>query len=287
MRALSGTKNKDKPNDPIIHHPAVRKLLMLQKAIAEGGRSMIYECAMIADHMHDAEVAGDKAKAAKYDDMLGLLTPILKGFLTEKGSESANAGVQVWGGHGFIKENFQEQIVRDVRISCLWEGTTQIQGLDLLGRKILLNKLKPLNEHCARMRTKLWEVVMNSSGGTRSRAISMMAEMYRWQWHTVKIAKNAVSDRESVGVAATDYLMYAGYVQLATHWVLMEHKAGQMIAKNTMTEEKAFYEAKIAMSEYVFEELLPHKNRLAQTMFSPTKSIMQMPISSFSFDYAK
>jgi hypothetical protein len=88
-------------------------------------------------------------------------------------------------------------------------------------------------------------------------------------------------------VAATDYLMYAGYVQLATHWVLMEHKAGQMIAKNTMTEEKAFYEAKIAMSEYVFEELLPHKNRLAQTMFSPTKSIMQMPISSFSFDYAK
>lgn len=289
MRALSGTKDKDKPNDAIINHPGVRKLLFQQKAIAEGGRSMVYECAQLADKMREAEVAGDLKTAAMYDDQLGFLTPILKGFLTEKGLQAANAGIQVWGGHGFIKENFQEQIVRDVRIASLWEGTTQIQGLDLLGRKILFNKLKPLNEHVGRMRSKVWEVMTSSDGSTRSRAFQLYMELYKWQYYTVKIAKNAMSDRESVGIAATDYLMYAGYVQLTIHWLMMEAAAKKALAAGPgkMREDKAFYEAKIAMSEYVHAEMFPHTKSLAKTMFSPTSSIMQMPIESFSFDYAQ
>jgi hypothetical protein len=289
MRALSGTKNKDKPNDAIINHPGVRKLLMLQKAVAEGGRAMIYECAMLADKMREAEVSGDLKTAEKYDDQLGFLTPILKGFLTEKGLDAASAGVQVWGGHGFIKENFQEQIMRDVRIASLWEGTTQIQGLDLLGRKVLLNKLKPLNEHCGRMRAKVWDVMTSADGSTRSRAFELYMELFKWQFYTAKIGKNAMSDRESVGVAATDYLMYAGYLQLTIHWLLMEHAAKKALAggAGTMKQEKAFYEAKISMSEYVHAELFPHTLRLKKTMFSPSKSIMQLPIESFSFDYAQ
>lgn len=287
MRALSGVKNPDKPADAIINHPGVRKLLMLQKAIAEGGRSMIYECAIVADLMRECEENGDTKGAAAHDDRLGFLTPILKGFLTEKGIEAANAGIQVWGGHGFIRENFQEQIARDVRIAALWEGTTQIQGLDLLGRKVLLQKLKPINSHCSLMYSKLWKIVTSESGATRSRAIGLMKEIASWQFNTMMIARNAMSDKESVGVASVDYLMYSGYVTLACHWLFMEVAANKALTSGKLQQPKEFYEAKIHMSEFVYEELLPRTLTLKATMFTPTKSIMQMPIESFSFDYAK
>lgn len=153
---------------------------------------MIYECAQLADLMIDAEEkskkateAGDEALAKKYaseahvlDERLGFLTPMLKGFLTEAGKEAAgqsiiipqptflrlllclptiyiDLGIQVYGGHGYIKDNHAELNYRDVRIAPVWEGTTQIQGLDLLGRKILVNKLKPINEHCAGLRAQV------------------------------------------------------------------------------------------------------------------------------------
>jgi hypothetical protein len=197
------------------------------------------------------------------------------------------AGIQVWGGHGFIKDNFQEQIARDVRIASLWEGTTQIQGLDLLGRKVLLQKLKPLFSHCNGMYGKLWGVIMSSNGATRSRAMGLMKEMVCWHINTVRLAKGAMADKESIGVASVDYLMYSGYVTLACHWLFMEVAAQKAIDSGNMTEEKAFYEAKIQMSEYVYEELLPNVLTLKKTMFTPTKSIMQMPAESFSFDYAQ
>ena len=111
-------------------------MLLTQKCIAEGGRSMIYECALLTDEMHTLQQAGKKEEADKVDDVLGFMTPILKGFLTEKGIEAATLGVQLYGGHGYIKSNKQEQVLRDVRIAAIWEGTTGIQALDLLGRKI-------------------------------------------------------------------------------------------------------------------------------------------------------
>ena len=288
MRALSGTKNADKPNDAIIHHPGVRKLLLFQKAIAEGGRSMVYECSQIADEMVEAEMSGNTKKAEALDDRLGFLTPILKGFLTEKGLEAANCGVQVWGGHGFIKENFQEQIVRDVRIASLWEGTTQIQGLDLLGRKILLQKLKPIFQHTRETTSKLWGVIMSSDGATRSRALGLLMKVAKWHINTMKIARIAMKDREAVGVASVDYLMYSGYISLACHWLYMEVAAKKALSNpSTMREEKAFYEAKVHLSEYVYEELLPRTLTHEKVMLLNSKTLLQLPVDSFSFDYAK
>lgn len=287
MRALSGTKNPDKPADYIINHPGVRKLLLLQKAIAEGGRSMIYECAMLADTMVEATENGDKILAEKCDDRLGFLTPILKGFLTETGIMATQAGIQTWGGHGFIKENVQEQILRDVRISALWEGTTQIQGLDLLGRKILLNKLKPINEHCSTTRGKLWNIITSTNGGTRSRAIGLYKKVLEWQYNTFKIAKNAMKDRESVGVAAVDYLMYSGYISLACHYLYMEAAALKGLKNGAKDTNKSFYEAKIQMSQFVYDELLPHTLHHEKCMFTPTNTIMQMKNEDFSFDYTR
>ena len=115
MRALSGTKEPDRMADPIIHHPSVRTMLLTQKAYSEGGRSMTYECAQLADQMVDAEAAGDTKLAKELDERLGFLTPILKGFLTEAGKEAADLGIQVYGGHGYIKDNKAEQV-------CVWGG---------------------------------------------------------------------------------------------------------------------------------------------------------------------
>src|SRR5690606_3478724 len=125
------------PADPIIVHPDVRRMLLTQKAIAEGGRALIYFAAQQGDlvsHGADEETRKDA------DEMLSFLTPIAKAFLTETGYEAANLGVQVYGGHGFISEWGMEQIVRDTRIALLYEGTTGIQALDLLGRKILMTQ---------------------------------------------------------------------------------------------------------------------------------------------------
>ena len=134
MRSLSGPKFPEKEADPIIVHPAVRNMLLTQKAFAEGARALVYLLCQYSDIVEQGATE-DERKAA--DNILSLLTPIAKAFLTETGSESAKHGVQVFGGHGFISEHGMEQIVRDTRIACLYEGTTEIQALDLLGRKVL------------------------------------------------------------------------------------------------------------------------------------------------------
>jgi alkylation response protein AidB-like acyl-CoA dehydrogenase len=287
MRSVSGKKAPEKEADPIIHHASVRKMLMTQKAFAEGGRSMIYECAKIADLMQEANANGDTELEADLDDRLGFLTPILKGFLTEAGLEAANLGIQLWGGHGYIKDNLQEQVVRDVRIASVWEGTTQIQGLDLLGRKVLLQKLKPINLHLKELRKSLWDVISESSGPTRSRALGLYAETYVWQYKTGRIAIKATSDKEIVSIASVDYLMYSGYVTLAAHYVIMENVAQKALASGKGSEEKAFYEAKIKMSQFVYDEILPRTLSLKKTMMLPTDSVMGLPSEDFSFDYTR
>src|SRR5690606_5795180 len=133
--ALAGQQEPDAVADAIINHGDVRRMLLTQKAVAEGGRAMLYYAAQYADNMIGGLLTNDMKTYDHWDDKLGFLTPILKGFLTEMGLESANLGMQVFGGHGYIREHGMEQIARDARISTLYEGTTGIQALDLLGRK--------------------------------------------------------------------------------------------------------------------------------------------------------
>ena len=128
MRALSGKKDPDHVADAIHHHGDVRRMLLTMKAVAEGGRAMIYGASKLADHMTAAVASGDDAARKVWDDRLGFYTPILKGFLTELGVECTNLGMQVFGGHGYIAEHGMEQIVRDTRIATLYEGTTRHPG---------------------------------------------------------------------------------------------------------------------------------------------------------------
>jgi len=287
MRSLTGKKNPSGPADPIIVHPDVRRMLLTQKAIAEGGRSMVYECALLNDVQMEAEARGDEKAVRKTDDRMGFLTPILKGFLTERGNEAAYLGVQIYGGHGYIKDNKQEQVMRDVRIASVWEGTTGIQGLDLLGRKIMLQKLKPINEHCGLLRAEAVKLISSgSSGAVKRHALTMLRYSFEWQALTYRIAMGARKNADVIGIASVDYLLYAGYISLAQHWLRMEEAAAKSLASGKGKLPKEFYEAKVKTSAFVFDHLLPRTSTHRAAMFTPVSSIMGMKESEFSFDHA-
>ncbi len=286
MRALGGAVEPEAAADPIICHASVRAMLLTQKAYAEGGRSMVVECAKLVDVKMDAEAAGDMPAAARIDERLGFLTPILKGFLTEAAKEAADLGIQMYGGHGFIRDNGAEQIYRDVRIASLWEGTTQIQALDLLGRKIMRQKMRPISEHCAELRGACAPHLLSADASLRSHAWTLLYHTFEWQMLTYRIGARAMGDAEWVSSASVDYLMYGGYVTLAAHWLRMEAAAAAAAAKGG-GEEAGFYDAKRQTSAFVFDRLLPRTSAHKAAMLSPLRSVMGMPADDFSFDHAR
>lgn len=286
MRSLSGTKNPEGPADPIIVHPGVRQLLLFQKCITEGGRAMIYDSVLLADKMADFEAEGDAAGTKKIDERLAFLTPILKGFLTEVGLEAANNGIQVFGGHGYIKSNNVEQVVRDVRIAAVWEGTTQIQALDLLGRKVMLGKLKPINEHCSGLyslaKSNLFSPPSTSHGAIRSHAWQLLKHTAQWQFMSARIAAKAASNRDSIGVASVPYLMYGGYVSLAEQWLKMEGVAAKALEKDPSGPDADFYKGKILAAQFYFDCILPRTTGLVAEMNTPVDSVMKMTPEQFT-----
>jgi alkylation response protein AidB-like acyl-CoA dehydrogenase len=282
MRALSGKKDADHPNDALIWHADVRRMLLTQRAVAEGARAMIYHAAKLADHMVAGVATGDQAKYEAYDDKLGFYTPILKGFITEMGLECANLGMQVFGGHGYIKEHGMEQIARDARIATLYEGTTGIQALDLLGRKTLLQSrgkciFNFTNEMIALARPHLLD---GDAVGAMARASFKRA--LEWKWITVKIMLRANKDRDVVSAACYDFLMYAGFAMMGHFWLKQAIVAKQKLARGGQ-ESKEFYTAKLQTAEFFFERLAPRANAHKKTMLSSTRSIMQMDNEHFSF----
>ncbi len=275
MRSLTGPKNTDGKADPIIVHPDVRRMLLTQKAIAEGSRAMIYFAAQQADLVQHGE--GEDQKAA--DEMLGFLTPILKAFCTEAGYEAANHGVQVFGGHGFIAEWGMEQIVRDTRIALLYEGTTGIQALDLLGRKVLMTQGAALKNF-----TKLVHVFCKeneANEGLKPFVDQLSTLNKEWGDITMKVGMSAMKDRNEVGAASVDYLMYSGYVCLAYFWAKMALVAQQKLAEGTT--EEAFYTAKIQTAKFYFDRILPRTLAHAQMISAGSESIMAVEEDNFAF----
>ncbi|WP_420598546.1 acyl-CoA dehydrogenase C-terminal domain-containing protein [Neptuniibacter sp.] len=275
MRSLNGPASPDKPADPIIVHPEVRKMLLTQKAFAEGGRALIYYCAQLVDQTKLAE-GEEKEKA---DALLAFLTPIAKAFLTEVGFESANHGLQVFGGHGFISEWGMEQNVRDSRISMLYEGTTQIQALDLLGRKVLMSQGESLKGF-----TKIvHKFCQAESDNTELQAfIKPLVELNKeWGELTMQIGMKAMQNRDEVGAASVDYLMYSGYVVLGYFWARMVKVAQEKLAAGE--GDQAFYEAKLATAKFYFERILPRTRSLVVTMQSGSDNLMALDQEKFAF----
>jgi hypothetical protein len=275
MRSLSGPKNTDGKADPIIVHPDVRRMLLTQKAIAEGSRAMIYYAAQKADLVAHGE--GDAQKDA--DEILGFLTPILKAFCTEAGFEAANHGVQVFGGHGFIAEWGMEQIVRDTRIALLYEGTTGIQALDLLGRKILMTQGASLRNF-----TKLVHKFCQENEGDAAMKpfVEPLVKLNKeWGDITMKVGMTAMQNRDEVGAASVDFLMYSGYISLAYFWAMMVKVAQEKLAAGT--SEEAFYTAKIQTAQFYFDRILPRTAGHAQMIAAGGESMMAMKEENFAF----
>jgi alkylation response protein AidB-like acyl-CoA dehydrogenase len=273
MRSLTGPKNPNGPADAIIVHPDVRRMLLTQKALVEGSRAFLYFLAMQGDIVD----RGDEEQAKAADDLMALLTPIGKAFVTETGFEAANHGVQVFGGHGYIREWGMEQIVRDARIAMLYEGTTGIQAMDLIGRKVLGSGGKLLTGFTA----MIDQFCQANEGGASADLIKTLATYNdEWVGLSMKIGEKAMENPDEAGAAAVDYLMYSGYVALAYFWARMAVLAQQKIAAGE--GDTAFYEAKLMTARFYFDRLLPRTQAHMQAILSGADNLMAMPEEMFS-----
>jgi len=276
MRSLSGPKYPDKNADPIIVHPAVRSMLMTQKAFSEGGRALTY---FLAQHVDIVESSNDQEQQKHSDELLAFLTPIAKPFLTESGNESAKHGVQVFGGHGFIVEHGMEQIVRDARISTLYEGTTEIQSLDLLARKVLKSEGKLLKNM-----TDLIDqfISQHQSNEVLKPYLEKLAELkQQWLSLTKSIAEKAKHNPEEIGAASVDYLYFSSYVVFAYLWARMAQVAHEKLESGTQEED--FYKAKLTTAKFFYQKLLHRTQSHAASIESGAESVMELDQDAFAF----
>lgn len=269
MRSLSGPKNPDGEADPIVVHPDVRRMLLTQKALAEGSRAFVYWVALLVDTVDSHP---DETVRKESEDLLEFLTPIAKAFITETGYESANHGLQIFGGHGYVREWGMEQIVRDARIAMVYEGTTGIQALDLIGRKVLGSGGEIL-----KVFTKLVHVFCKENADNPELA-SMVAALQEKNQElgqlTMDIGAKAMENADEVGAASVDYLMYCGYVILGYMWARMAKLSQEKLAAGT--EEADFYKAKIQTAQFYFDKLLPRTLSLAATARTGSSNLMAM-----------
>ncbi|ASP38590.1 acyl-CoA dehydrogenase [Bacterioplanes sanyensis] len=244
-RAPTGAVNKDKAADPIIVHPDVRRMLLTQKAFTEGSRAFSTYVAKWLDIAKFTDNEDDRKHA---DAMLALLTPIAKAFLTDAALESAIAGQQVFGGHGFIREWGQEQYVRDIRITQIYEGTNGIQALDLMGRKVVANN----GAFYRLFEQDVNDFIASHEGNEAASefieplkaALENLTDLTQW------VIDQAQKDANEVGAASVEYLHVFGYTALAYMWAKMA-----LVAQGK--DGEAFYKGKVATSRFYFKRLLP------------------------------
>ncbi len=280
MRSISGIKNPNGPADAIIEHPDVRRMLLTQRVIAEGGRAMVTYASQFADVYRSGKTQQERDAA---EIRLGFCTPILKGFITELGVEAANHGVQVFGGHGYIKEWGMEQILRDSRIATLYEGTTGIQALDLVGRKVLMDKFKQLNLFSGEMLSFAAQFLpwkkSPQAKQMRKQAWTITKLALKWRYLAYRMAMRAKKNPDNVGASSVDFLMFSGYAYMAFMWAQMSAAAHRQLAAGE--GDKNFLEAKLHSAEFFFERILPRADAHAKTLSANIESLMAMPTSYF------
>jgi alkylation response protein AidB-like acyl-CoA dehydrogenase len=275
MRSITGVKNPKGDADPIIVHPDVRRMLLTQKSITEGGRALVAELAQLVDITHAGNSDEDKLAA---NNRLALLTPIAKAFLTETAVDSTSYGIQVLGGHGFIKEWGMEQLLRDTKICCIYEGTTGIQALDLIGRKVLGTKGVLLNEFITEIKSFC---KLNENNSVSTLAHTLVDYVDLWAEVTNDIGIKATANPDELGAASVDYLMLSGYITLGYMWVKMAKTAQDAISKNP--DEENFYLAKVKTAEFYFARVMPKAHGHLACLASGAKTMMSLESEHFSF----
>lgn len=273
-RALSGPKAPDRPADPILHHPDLRRMLLTGRAYAEGARALT---AWIAAELDAAQRAPDPQRRAAAEDFVALMTPVAKALFTDLGSEVANLGVQAYGGHGYIREHGMEQYVRDARITQLYEGTNGIQALDLVGRKLpvgagrLLRRFfHPVNDF----------VEAHGADAALAPFVKPLAKSFQaLQGATAFLARKGLADPDEAAAAASEYLRLFGLVALAFMWARMARAAVPKAAAGG--EDAAFYRAKLGTARFYMARLLPQAGALYAAITGGGGSILDFALEDF------
>ncbi|MGP4954197.1 acyl-CoA dehydrogenase C-terminal domain-containing protein [Pseudomonas helleri] len=265
-RAPTGAVAPEKMADPIIVHPDVRRMLLSMKAMTEGGRafaSYVGQQLDLSKYSTDAQEQQDAAA------LVALLTPVAKAFFTDTGLDSCVLGQQVFGGHGYIREWGQEQLVRDVRIAQIYEGTNGIQALDLLGRKVIANDGAALRLFTAQIR----EFAAQPGKPYQHellQAVQRLEDLSDWLQAQAKLNPN------EIGAASVEYLQVFGYVAYAWLWARMAD-----VAQGSLEADPAFYTAKLATARFYFKRLLPRIDSLEQSIRAGSESLFELDAASF------
>lgn len=265
-RGPSGAQAQDKVADPIIVHPDVRRMLLTMRAMTEGGRAF---ASYVGQQLDLSKFSDDADERRAADSLVALLTPVAKAFFTDSGLESCIHGQQVFGGHGYIREWGQEQLVRDVRIAQIYEGTNGIQALDLLGRKVVANGGAALRLFAAEVR----EFAHRHEGAY---AAELLVELERLEGVSGWLLEQARSNPNAVGAAAVEYLHLFGYVAYAYVWARMA-----AVAETRRDDDPAFYGAKLATAAFYFARLLPRTLSLEASIRAGGASLYGLAAEQF------
>lgn len=273
-RSLTGPKNPTGIADPILVHPDVRKGLLRMKALNEGMRSLAYWVGILID----IELRhSDAAERERAEDLVALMTPVIKAFLTDKGFDNTNIALQTLGGHGYIKEYGMEQYVRDARIAQIYEGTNAIQALDLVGRKLPM--------HGGRLIRRFFELVKAdidryaADDNMKEFVTPVAVSLSQLQKATMMLAERSFANPDEAGAAATEYLHLMGYVAVGWQWLRMVSVAQTQLAANI--GDARFLNAKIKTARFFCARLLPEAAALLAAIQSGAGSIMAMNADEF------
>jgi alkylation response protein AidB-like acyl-CoA dehydrogenase len=268
-RAVSGAKHPEKPADPIIVHPDVRRMLLTMRAWAEGCRALTLWTAGFVD---TAEKHPDPKVRAEAEEMRGFLTPIVKAFNTDSGYEAANWGVAIYGGHGFIREHGMEQFVRDAKITQLYEGTNGIQSLDLAARKLPMNNGLAVKEFSRLINDYL---VARFSANSETHVAALARAFDDFGAATRYILEHTPSDADEVAAAATDYLRLTGLVALGYLFA----RSADIAAKAEQSD--SFYRGKIVLADFFATKILPQTGSLLQSIKAGASPLMALTADEF------
>jgi alkylation response protein AidB-like acyl-CoA dehydrogenase len=275
MRALDGPAAPDKPADPIIVHPDVRRMLLTCKAFCEGARALSYWVGMHLDislKHSDAQVRQDA------DDLVALLTPVVKAYQTDMGFEVASTAMQVYGGHGYIRENGVEQYARDARIAMIYEGTNGIQALDLVGRKMPLGYGRLLRQFFHPVSRFIEENQADES--LQEFVLPLFKAFAKLQQATAIIAQKGMKDPNEAGAASSDYLRMFALVAMGYMWARMAKVAAAKL-KSGAGDGKEFYESKILTARFFFARMLPESEARFRMVMAGADSLMALDAAGF------
>ena len=274
MRSLTGAKYPDKPADPIIVHPDVRRMLLKGKAFTEGARALAYWTAYLLDA---SQKSADEDQRKGADDYVALLTPIVKAYFTDMGSEIANESLQVYGGHGYIAEWGMEQYVRDARIAQIYEGTNGIQALDLVGRKMAQGYGRLLRRPFHEMQQFIEDEQSNEA---LQEFIFPLAKAFaKLQQSTAMIAQKGLKDPNEAGAASVDYLRQFALVLLAYMWCLIVRSAQEKLESGE--GDQGFYNSKIKTARFYMQRMLPEADARFKMVLAGAETLMAMEEAAF------